>query len=315
MCQSNNNFLNEFNYYKNDNQNKRRLSPLIFAMKYLSNNICMHLLNKKDIDINDNRNTEKTTALHQACIRGKIKLVTELLKKEHIKINQKNKDNNCPLEQLLYFHKFRDSKYIGDTYNVNEEEIDIEKVNKNHKEIINMLVDDKRTTFTRNLLEDLIMYFICKNDASKVDYLLKQSMNFSKLDFPRFFDEAKKRKYYEIIDLVLNDDRFNFNEFYPTLVNELVLDDKGQLLNVLLKNEKVDINNFNEAIDESDTNKTEKTSYTPLMIACIHSKYKIVEKLLQHPKIDVNLSNDHGETAFCYANKRTQKIFEKYGKI
>jgi len=62
----------------------------------------------------------------------------------------------------------------------------------------------------------------------------------------------------------------------------------------------VDVMDLLLAKRELDVNAKDKEQWTPLHSACSSGNLDCVERLLNHPKIDVNICNKSGSTPFQY---------------
>jgi len=147
------------------------------------------------------------------------------------------------------------------------------------------------------LQDDALMCAMKLAQIGVCDALLKKRMELNPIIFARSLSFVINEQILCLLVLYVKEINFLVDQKGNTALHWACNNNKLKLLEVLLKKEKINVNQQNQF------------GHTPLMVAIMNYKKNrdMVHMLIQNTKIDVNIKDKRGNTSLMYAIKNSQK--------
>jgi ankyrin repeat protein len=259
----------------NQQVEKDRSTALMCASSWGHKEIVEMLLQDKNIQIN-HQCKYGYTALMEASYNGHTEIVEMLLQHKNIQINHQNKDGKSA---LMYASE------------------------RGHKEIVQMLSQDKNIEINQQGNNGKTALITASYNGHKeiVEMLLQDKnieINQQDDDGYTALMLASRVGHTEIVEMLLQNKNIKINQKDKdgkTALMRASLEGQKEIVEILLQDKNIEIN-------EQAT-----TEDTALIIASYYGHKDIVVMLLQHKNIEINQQDNYGHTALMWASRKGYK--------
>lgn len=243
---------------------------------------------------------QKSSPLLAACIKGSVELVSILLADAKFDRNRSNSFMETPLMIAFKCKNFPVLKLLlaDQRIDVNKpgrllETLFLKVCNEGNEEIFNLLLQNPHLDFNRfDNLHQTPFYHACGNGRTSI---VKALLQVPRLDFYQNgqfspFEIACNRGYAEIVELLMEDSRFETDSMQPAGESPIVLVCKTgdiTVLEALLKSPKVII--------------TPAIQRSAFLEACKQRLSTLAEVFFTHPRLQIPLENEAIGTGFTIA--------------